>query len=266
MNDLQQYFNKMIIKLKECDEPDYYKDFLKMKEDILYKAFWLACMYDEVDIIKTIYVSYQIDIERTDFCGNTPFLLACSDNQRLEVIQYLYSITIDRNHQNDLGSNAMFLASIRNNIDIMKYLIDKCGFDPKCKRMHWGWNCFLMACATENFDIVKYLCETYNFSGSTSICDENGLILACAHNKKTKVIQYVIKKCLITQKDKSGKNSSRNNRYDGPCPPKSSEHRYYFKVFALDTILEDNLNKEDLERAMRNRIIASGQIIGLFSS
>lgn len=53
--------------------------------------------------------------------------------------------------------------------------------------------------------------------------------------------------------------------YGGPCPP-SGTHRYFFKLYALDTILDlsSNSTKVDLENAMKGHIIEQTQIIGLY--
>ena len=53
--------------------------------------------------------------------------------------------------------------------------------------------------------------------------------------------------------------------YGGPCPP-SGTHRYFFKLYALDVML--NLpaaaTKEDVERAMREHILEKTELIGLY--
>jgi phosphatidylethanolamine-binding protein (PEBP) family uncharacterized protein len=43
-------------------------------------------------------------------------------------------------------------------------------------------------------------------------------------------------------------------------------HRYFFKVYALDAILDisSNSTKSDLENAMKEHILAEGHIIGLY--
>jgi len=63
-----------------------------------------------------------------------------------------------------------------------------------------------------------------------------------------------------------GINDFRKHSYGGPCPP-SGTHRYYFKVYALDTklTLNPNSRKKDLEKAMRDHILAKGQLVGLYS-
>lgn len=62
-----------------------------------------------------------------------------------------------------------------------------------------------------------------------------------------------------------GQNDFKKNNYGGPCPP-SGTHRYFFKVYALDTILALNSNatKAMLERAMSGHILAEGRTIGLY--
>jgi Raf kinase inhibitor-like YbhB/YbcL family protein len=60
----------------------------------------------------------------------------------------------------------------------------------------------------------------------------------------------------------SGKNSFGNVGYGGPCPP-SGSHRYFFKVFALDTDLDIQAgsDKETLEDAMQDHVLASGELM-----
>jgi len=62
-----------------------------------------------------------------------------------------------------------------------------------------------------------------------------------------------------------GLNDLRKYSYGGPCPP-SGTHRYFFKVYALDTKLSLNPNsrKRDLEKAMTGHILAKGELIGLY--
>ena len=54
--------------------------------------------------------------------------------------------------------------------------------------------------------------------------------------------------------------------YGGPCPP-SGTHRYFFKLYALDSILElpPNSNKAGLEAAMKGHILAQAQLMGTYS-
>jgi Raf kinase inhibitor-like YbhB/YbcL family protein len=64
---------------------------------------------------------------------------------------------------------------------------------------------------------------------------------------------------------RNGENDFGSLGYRGPCPP-SGEHRYVFKVYALDTVLPD-LNKPhavDLDRAMNGHVISQGRLVGLY--
>ena len=63
-----------------------------------------------------------------------------------------------------------------------------------------------------------------------------------------------------------GINDFRKHSYRGPCPP-SGTHRYFFKVYALDTKLDLNPNsrKKNVERAIQGHVLAKGEIIGLYS-
>lgn len=62
-----------------------------------------------------------------------------------------------------------------------------------------------------------------------------------------------------------GKNSFGNLRYDGPAPP-SGTHHYYFKVYALDSVLKlkAGATLPELERAMTSHIIGYGELVGLY--
>jgi Raf kinase inhibitor-like YbhB/YbcL family protein len=62
------------------------------------------------------------------------------------------------------------------------------------------------------------------------------------------------------------KNSAGLRQYKGPCPP-SGVHRYYFKIYALDTMLvpEEVLNKTYLQQAMTGHILDSAEIMGKYA-
>lgn len=62
-----------------------------------------------------------------------------------------------------------------------------------------------------------------------------------------------------------GWNDFRRIAWGGPCPP-SGTHRYFFKVYALDTLLElsSKTTKKELELAMGSHILAYGELIGLY--
>jgi Raf kinase inhibitor-like YbhB/YbcL family protein len=63
-----------------------------------------------------------------------------------------------------------------------------------------------------------------------------------------------------------GKNSYGNARYDGPCPP-GGTHRYYFKLYALDSTINllPGATKEQVLKEMHGHILAQAELIGTFS-
>lgn len=62
-----------------------------------------------------------------------------------------------------------------------------------------------------------------------------------------------------------GQNSWKRNDYGGPCPP-SGKHRYYFRLYALDTILElvDGSKPEAIEKAMKSHILDKAELMGKY--
>jgi len=63
-----------------------------------------------------------------------------------------------------------------------------------------------------------------------------------------------------------GMNDSRKIGYGGPCPP-GGTHRYFFKIYALDTEvdLQPGATKSQLLNAMEGHILAKGQLMGTYS-
>ena len=62
-----------------------------------------------------------------------------------------------------------------------------------------------------------------------------------------------------------GINDWKRTGYGGPCPP-IGRHRYFFKLYALDSVLPDLRfpTKAVLEEAMRGHVIAETQLIGSY--
>jgi Raf kinase inhibitor-like YbhB/YbcL family protein len=63
-----------------------------------------------------------------------------------------------------------------------------------------------------------------------------------------------------------GKNTDGGLNYQGPCPP-DREHRYFFKLYALDTHLDlpAGSTKKQVEEAMRGHILAHTELMGLYA-
>jgi Raf kinase inhibitor-like YbhB/YbcL family protein len=65
---------------------------------------------------------------------------------------------------------------------------------------------------------------------------------------------------------RQGKNDFGKLGYGGPAPPKGRPHRYYFKLYALDAMLDlpAGATKEHLLAAMEGHIVAEGQLMGRY--
>jgi Raf kinase inhibitor-like YbhB/YbcL family protein len=70
----------------------------------------------------------------------------------------------------------------------------------------------------------------------------------------------------LTGGAKQGLNDFKHLGYGGPCPPHGKPHRYFFKLYALDTVLDlkPGLTKKDLESAMEKHILAQAQLMGTY--
>lgn len=63
-----------------------------------------------------------------------------------------------------------------------------------------------------------------------------------------------------------GQTSAGGGGYRGPCPP-SGTHRYFFKLYALDTELDldpEAAGREELEAAMEGHILARAELVGTY--
>jgi Raf kinase inhibitor-like YbhB/YbcL family protein len=65
---------------------------------------------------------------------------------------------------------------------------------------------------------------------------------------------------------KQGLNSWPRLGYGGPCPPPGRPHRYFFKLYALDAMLDlkPGATKKDVEAAMQGHVLAEGQLMGTY--
>jgi hypothetical protein len=62
-----------------------------------------------------------------------------------------------------------------------------------------------------------------------------------------------------------GRNTREQNKYGPPCPP-DREHRYFFKLYALDMMfsLKDNATKQDILDAIQEHILAEAELVGRY--
>ena len=64
---------------------------------------------------------------------------------------------------------------------------------------------------------------------------------------------------------KQGTNDWKRTGYGGPCPP-IGRHRYFHKLYALDTVLPDlgAATKAQVEAAMKGHVVAQAELMGTY--
>lgn len=67
----------------------------------------------------------------------------------------------------------------------------------------------------------------------------------------------------------AGANGAGKNQYTGPCPPREyepSEHRYFFKLYALDIMLDlpAGASKADVLQAMEGHVLEQAELMGKY--
>ena len=80
------------------------------------------------------------------------------------------------------------------------------------------------------------------------------------------LVEGVVKAPDLPGGGKQGRNDFGRIGYGGPCPPPGKPHRYYFKLYALDTQLnlKPGSTKADVERAMKGHILAQVELMGRY--
>ena len=65
---------------------------------------------------------------------------------------------------------------------------------------------------------------------------------------------------------KQGMTDFSRAEYGGPCPPPGPSHRYFFKLYALDAVLQlpPNSTKADLLMAMNGHVLAQADLAGTY--
>lgn len=74
------------------------------------------------------------------------------------------------------------------------------------------------------------------------------------------------KKAALSDGTKQGVSDFKRPGYGGPCPP-SGTHRYMFKLYALDTVLdlEQSATKAKLESAMKGHVLGQATLMGTYA-
>jgi Raf kinase inhibitor-like YbhB/YbcL family protein len=83
---------------------------------------------------------------------------------------------------------------------------------------------------------------------------------------KTGLPEGIPKTETLPDGSKQGVTDFQSIGYGGPCPPAGKPHRYFFKLYALNSnlVLPPKAAKTDLLKAMEGRVLAQAELIGLY--
>lgn len=76
----------------------------------------------------------------------------------------------------------------------------------------------------------------------------------------------VVPKGTIPSGARQGLNDFRKTGYGGPCPPPGPAHRYYFRLYALDTALhlKAGATRQQIDRLIRGHVLADAELMALY--
>lgn len=82
---------------------------------------------------------------------------------------------------------------------------------------------------------------------------------------QTQVMESIPNSEVLTNGTKQGINDFGRIGYGGPCPP-GAEHRYYFRLYALDISLsfDPGATREEVLNAMEGHILGKGELMGRY--
>lgn len=83
---------------------------------------------------------------------------------------------------------------------------------------------------------------------------------------KTSELPEGLPKNATTAVGVQGLNDFKKVGYGGPCPPPGKPHRYFFKLYALDSLLPLKIGarKEDIEAGMQGHMLGNAELMGTY--
>jgi Raf kinase inhibitor-like YbhB/YbcL family protein len=79
------------------------------------------------------------------------------------------------------------------------------------------------------------------------------------------LVENIAKADTLPQGGRQGLTDFRTVGYGGPCPP-SGTHRYFFRLYALDTMLglPAGKTRKQIDAAMKGHVVGSGELMGTY--
>ena len=83
---------------------------------------------------------------------------------------------------------------------------------------------------------------------------------------KNRLSTTIPKNGILDDGSMQGMTDFRNVGYGGPCPPPGKSHKYYFRIYALDKILNlsSAVSRKDVDNAMKGHVLAKGELVGIY--
>jgi len=84
--------------------------------------------------------------------------------------------------------------------------------------------------------------------------------------KSRGLAENVLKMDTLADGTRQGRNDFRRIGYGGPCPPPGKPHRYFFRLHALDSVLDlkAGVSRAELELAMKGHVLAQAEVMGKY--
>lgn len=168
----------------------------------------LATVNENVEMLKYILEhKYYSSIDEVDNIGTTAFNYALRYSNSTDILDLLESYGCNKHIKDNYGANGLFYAVINENIEILKYVIEKKWYNELLEINNDGINCFTHALQyCSNLEVIKYL----EMQSSSFISDKNRTLSLtyAARNDNPNILEYFIKNYpikdineLVTEKD-----------------------------------------------------------------
>ena len=84
--------------------------------------------------------------------------------------------------------------------------------------------------------------------------------------KLTGLAENMLKTETLADGIRQGRNDFPRIGYGGPCPPPGKPHRYFFRLYALDRVLDlkAGSSRAELERAMSGHVLGQAEVMGKY--
>ena len=161
----------------------------------------LATVNENINMLKYVLEhKYYSSIDEADNYGSTAFHYALRYSNPVEVLNLFEKYNCNKKKKDNDGESGLFYAILSENLEILKYVIDKKWYNDLLEVNNDGINCFLYALEhCSNLEVIKYL-ETQS---CYFVSDKNKTqaLVSAAKNHNPDILEYFIQKYPINDID-----------------------------------------------------------------